>query len=239
MRLARALALRRAPADPSAAAYATTPLPAGRTPWREARWCALDFELTGLDRRQDEIISFGAVPIDGGRIRLRGAVSTLVRPSRELNETSIRVHGIRAADLARAPQLDEVIGSLLEALAGRVLIAHTAVVETTFLKRALSRYGLRMRGPVVDTEVLGRVWVWERQRRLMRHIQLGELARALKLPADRPHVAIGDALTTAQAFLALASHLDALNPETVGSLAKAQHRLHPLSLYQPGLESQG
>ena len=40
------------------------------------------------------------------------------------------------------------------------------------------------------------------------------------LPAHRPHTADGDALTTAQVFLALATHLDALEPQTVGSLQR-------------------
>jgi len=234
MRLAHAIATRRQVREPAVAAYARAPLPEARTPWREARWCALDFELTGLDRRHDEIISFGAVPIEGGRIRLRGTASGLVRPTRQLSEASIRIHGIRAADLARAPALQEAIGPLLEALAGRVLIAHSALVETTFLRRALRQSGLKLRGRVVDTEVLGRVWMHELDGKLRRHVELGELAAALGLPADRPHVAIGDALTTAQVFLALASHLDAKHKETVGSLADAHHRLHSLRLFHAG-----
>jgi DNA polymerase III subunit epsilon len=234
MILRRGLAAHRGEAGPAAAAYASAALPKGRTPWRQARYCALDFELTGLDRSRDEIISFGAIPIEGGRVRLRDAVSGLVRPVRDLSEPSILVHGIRPADLARAPQLHEAILPLLSALAGRVLIAHSASVEASFLRRALQDRGLRLRGPVVDTEVLGRVWEWERSGRLLKHMTLGELAEALGLPADRPHVAIGDALTTAQVFLALASHLDARHPETVTSLARAERRLHSLRHFDAG-----
>ena len=51
-------------------------------------------------------------------------------------------------------------------------------------------------------------------------IGLTRLATALNLPAHRPHQADGDALTTAQAFLALAAHLDAMSPQTVGSLQR-------------------
>ena len=43
-------------------------LRAARRPWRDARYCVVDLELTGLDPRADEIISFGAVPIDDGRV---------------------------------------------------------------------------------------------------------------------------------------------------------------------------
>src|SRR5271165_941818 len=99
MILPRGRAARRGAAPGAAVAYASAALPAGRTPWRQARFCALDFELTGLDRSRDEIISFGAIPIEGGRVRLRDAVSGLVRPARDLSEPSILVHGIRPTDL--------------------------------------------------------------------------------------------------------------------------------------------
>ena len=130
--------------------------------------------------------------------------------------------------------LDEVFGQLLQALAGRVLVAHSALVETTFLKRALAKRGLRLRGPVADTEVLGRTLLFDREHRLRSHLSLSELAQALGLPADRPHVAVGDALTTAQVFLSLASHLDAAHPETVGTLTSAEKRVHSLRLFHAG-----
>jgi DNA polymerase-3 subunit epsilon len=234
MRLALPLAAGRGARDEAAASYASAPLPGGRTPWRQSSWCALDFELTGLDPREDEIISFGVVPIDDGRLQLRGAVSGLVRPEREISEASIRVHGIRAADLDRAPVLADAIGPLLRTITGRVLVAHTAAVERAFLGRALKGRGVRLRGPVVDTEVLGSLWLHQRDGDLRRRLGLGDIARALRLPADRPHDALGDALTTAQVFIALATHLDALHAETVGSLAHARRRLDTLRAFHVG-----
>jgi DNA polymerase III epsilon subunit-like protein len=53
---------------------------------------------------------------------------------------------------------------------------------------------------------------------------LADAARAFGLPVHRPHVAAGDALTAAQLFLALATHLDAREPQTVGSLARLSVR---------------
>jgi len=71
----------------------------------------------------------------------------------------------------------------------------SAAVERAFLGRALREYGLRLRGPLVDTEVLGRVWLHERDGGVRRRLPLGELASALRLPSDRPHDALSDALT--------------------------------------------
>jgi DNA polymerase-3 subunit epsilon len=51
-------------------------------------------------------------------------------------------------------------------------------------------------------------------------VPLSDAARDLGLPVHRPHHADGDALTTAQLFLAVATRLDAREPQTVGSLAR-------------------
>ena len=216
-----------------ARAYAHARAPSLRTPWREVSYCVVDLELSGLDPRRHEIISFGALPIDDGRVRLDGAVSGLVRPTRPLAEAAIRVHGLRAADLAGAPELAEALDPLLHAMAGRVLVAHHAAVERAFLGAALRSLGVRLRRPVLDTAVLARVWLAERDGALPGRMTLESLARACGLPVHSPHTAIGDALTTAQLFLVAASQLDARRPETLRRLARADTRLSDLENYWP------
>ncbi len=185
------------------------------TGWRDARWCAVDLELTGLDPRRDEIIAIGAVPIDAGRIVLGGVYYSLVRPGRAPGRGSVVIHKLREADLVGAPALDRALDGLLAVLGGRVPVFHTGWVEAAFLGRALHRRGVRLPAGA-DTEVLGRRWLGGPG-----HIALGELAAALRFTAECPHHALGDALTTATAFIALAGLRDAVVPQTVGSLVAA------------------
>ncbi|MGA2320715.1 MAG: exonuclease domain-containing protein [Solirubrobacteraceae bacterium] len=223
--------VRRAARGAGAAAYKRARMPPGRTPWRAGSYCAVDLELSGLDPKQHEIISFGAIPIEDGHVRLSAAVEGRVRPLRLMSEASIRVHGLRAADLACAPPLDMAIDPLLAVMAGRIPVVHVAAVERSFLRPALRRQGLRLRRPMIDTSVLGLVWLHERDGEGPRRTSLTDLAVALGLPSHHPHDAIGDALTTAQAFIALAAHLDAIRPETVRSLTQAGRRLESLLAY--------
>jgi DNA polymerase-3 subunit epsilon len=220
----RRVVRRPAPAG-AAARYAAAAAPRGRTAWRQASYCVADLETTGLDPRRHEIVSFGAVAVEGGRVRLDSARHGLVRPARQVSLESMRVHELRAADLLDAPPLDEAIEELLDAMAGRILVVHTARVERGFLRPALRRRGVRLQEPIIDTEVLGRLWLLERDGDAPRRLPLGALARALGLPAHDPHDALGDALTTAQAFLAVVTHLDALHSQSVRSLARAGDRL--------------
>lgn len=193
---------------------------AADTGWRDARWCAVDLELTGLDPRRDEIIAIGAAPIDAGRVVLGGAYYSLARPGRAPGRGSVLVHKLREADLVGAPALDRALDGLLAVLAGRVPVFHTAWVEEAFLGRALRRRGIRLPA-AADTEVLGRRWLAGRGDELPEHLSLAGLAAALRFTAETPHHALGDALTTAEAFIALAGLLGAVQPQTAGSLVAA------------------
>jgi DNA polymerase-3 subunit epsilon len=199
-------------------------LPGPDTPWRAAGWCVVDLELTGLERT-DEIIAIGAVPVLGGAVALGEAMYALVRADRAPAHNAVLVHKLRSADLAGAPPLSEAMGRLLEALAGRVPVFHTAVVERTFLGRELRRRRVRL-PQEADTEALGRLWLRERDGVVPAGLSLARLCALLGIPGETPHHALGDALTTAKAFIALASHLDvARGPQTVGSLRDAKAQL--------------
>lgn len=200
--------------------YQETPPPNARTAWREVDFTVIDLETTGLDPSSDEIISFATVTVSGGKVRLDDAVYEFVRPHRMPEGETIRIHGLREVDLAEAPPLEKVLDELLKVLSGRAMVAHVAAVERAFLRRALAEHGLELRNPIVDTAVLDRELRRLRREPAASHqpIALGTMAHDLGLPTHRPHHADGDALTTAQAFIALATHLEAVGFETLGSL---------------------
>ncbi len=176
--------------------------------------------MTGLDPRREEIIAVGAVPIDEGRIVLGAGMYTLVRTTTRSKHGAVLVHKLRVPDLADAPPLEEAIDRVLEMLAGRVPVFHTAAIEISFLERQFGRRRVRLPA-VADTEALGRAWLRHRDGSAPEGISLGRLAGVLGQPAETPHHALGDALTTAKAFIALASLLDTVAPQTVGSLVAA------------------
>jgi len=211
-------------ASASASTYQRTAPPAQTTPWREAGFCVIDLELTGLDPAVDSIVSFAALRITDGRLRLTDLRYDLVRPARMPEAETIRIHGLRRSDLVEAPTLLDVLDGLLEALTGTALVAHVASVEKGFLDAALQTHGLRLLNPVIDTAGLAVELLRRRGGSVADVSDLSSLARSLGLPVHRPHHADGDALTTGQVFLALASHLDALEPQTVGSLERYGNR---------------
>jgi DNA polymerase-3 subunit epsilon len=179
----------------------------------------VDLETTGLDPRHDEIVSFASVPIDAGRVSIGGVVTATIRPRTMPSGETIRIHGLRPADLAEAPALPEVLDQILEALTGRHLVAHAAWIERGFLGAALRPMGLRVARPVLDTAGIAR-HVLDLEPGRDRTVRLADAAHRFGLPVHRPHIAEGDALTTAQLFIALAAHLDLERRQTVASLAR-------------------
>jgi len=216
--------LRRPARSAAARAYDDAELPPPETPWREARYAVVDLETTGLDPAADEIVSFASLPIDAGRVAVGSARTITIRPSRMPGAETIRIHGLRPQDLTEAPELSDVLDPILEALTGRVLVAHSAWVERGFLTGAVEEAGARLRRPVIDTAVLFRRAQGAEGEGEEAPVRLSLAARELGLPVHRPHHADGDALTTAQLFLALATRLDAQKPQTVGSLARGSGR---------------
>ncbi len=204
----------------AAEAYARGDRPGSNTPWREASYAVVDLEMTGLDPDSDEIISFASVPVDDGRIAVGETRTATVKPERMPTATTIRIHGLRPADLASAPPLERALDEILDALTGRILVAHPAWVERAFLVPALRRVGVKLKEPILCTATLAAHVLDTRERSPGRDMPLAEAARELGLPVHRPHEAAGDALTTAQLFLVLAARLDRRSPQTVGSLAK-------------------
>jgi DNA polymerase-3 subunit epsilon len=175
--------------------------------WRSIDYCAIDVETTGLNLRQDEIISLGSALIHDARVKAAGNFYREVRPRRLPSVASIRVHGLRSIDLENALSLEEIIPDFAAQIGGRVVIAHAAWIERAFLQPHLRRTGLAFSKLMIDTAALARAAGYAQEGN-GREPSLEFLARRLNLPAYAPHNALGDALTTAVVFLALATRLE-------------------------------
>jgi DNA polymerase III subunit epsilon len=195
--------------------------------WRDAPFIAIDVETTGLDPKHDEVISFAGIPIESARIVTSESVHGLVRPRTASASKSVRIHRLREEDLAAAPSAPEALAPLASRLSGRTPVVHASWVERTFLRRA----GCPLPRSIVDTAVLWRLLSLERGERDPGTCSLSAIAAELGLPAHRPHEAEGDALTAAQAFLAMATHLEARGHGTVRALTTARRYLRGWQLW--------
>jgi len=98
----------------------------------------IDVETTGLNPyRHDRVIEIAALMMrtDGEIIR---EFVTLVNPERDVGPTSI--HGITASDVVAAPRFVEIVGMLIDALNGCVvLVGHNIRFDYSFLSAEFRR----------------------------------------------------------------------------------------------------
>lgn len=190
--------------------YLSSPFPAPSQDYRNVEYIAVDLETTGLDPRRDQILSIGWVRIDGNRIDLASASHRLVRVQGEIPPDSAIIHQITDDLAATGQDLATAVPELLQALRGRVMIAHHARVERGFIGAACKRlfgHGLLVRS--VDTQAIARR-IFERRHIAYKgsDLRLHALGERYNLPRYGAHNALSDALAAGELFLALAAHRD-------------------------------
>ncbi|ARU54391.1 exonuclease family protein [Oleiphilus messinensis] len=192
----------------------------GSTPLSDVPFVALDFETTGLNAKQDDIVSIGLVPFTLQRVYCRHARHWLVQPKTSLSDESVTIHGIRHSDLNRAPSLIHLLEPLLQDLAGKVVVVHYRYIERHFLYQILHRrLNERLIFPLVDTMQIEadirhqglRAW-WNRvSGGKVASLRLANCRTRYGLPGYTAHHALTDALATAELFQAQVAHY--INPD--------------------------
>ncbi len=149
----------------------------------------VDLETTGLpDSRSTEILEIGLILLDPGEDTV-GVASTLVRPSRSIPSLISRITGIFDEDVSSAPSLASIRQEVFDALSGRLLVAHQADFEKSFLGREV--HPLLGSARYLDTqEILSLTYPDAPDLRL-------ETFARLLLDREEQHRAFGDALDAA------------------------------------------
>lgn len=187
--------------------YLTTQQPLRTTPVAEIPLLAIDFETTGLVPGTDHVLSVGMVDVTGLRIPLGSAENFLVNPGQEVGQSAV-IHQITDDELANGCTSEEALDRIFDRLAGKVLLAHHAVVEVGFLAAAVKRiHGVAVDIPAVDTLTLGHRALGFDEDHPRDAMRLWKLRVRAGLPSYKGHDAVVDALACAELYLALAQEL--------------------------------
>lgn len=193
--------------NPVLRAYAQGEWPDRKAPLSGAQFLALDFELDGLGA-DAHVLQAGWLPFTVSEIPLGEARSHDVRSNRTLDSQAVTIHGIGEQRARSGASLQDVIAELLEALSGRILVAHAAAIEIGALSRtARSLFGAAVPLRSICTLAL-------EQKLSPRHVgseayRLGNARARYNLPPHDLHDALSDALAAAELLLAQATRLPA------------------------------
>jgi DNA polymerase-3 subunit epsilon len=168
-------------------------------PLRTLSFTVIDTETTGLDPSGgDEIIAIAAVRIVNGRILRREVFDEMVNPDRTITAASRAIHGISQEMLRGMPPIEDVLPRFHRFLEDTVIVGHNVNFDMRFLELKEEKTGLRFTQPVLDTLLLELVVHPNQSDK-----SLEAMAQRLGVLVSGRHTALGDALATAEVFLAL------------------------------------
>lgn len=179
-------------------------------PLSEYTFVVCDTELTGLNKRRDEIISIGAVKIVNLQIELDKTFHQYIRPANIEHTESTLIHRITPEQLRNMPTMREVLPDFIEFCGDALLVGHYVALDVSFLnKAAFEVLGGTISNPSVDTMRLAKSYKEAKFMASYGHsnrttsYNLSDLSKEFSLPLFKSHDALEDALQTAYLFLYL------------------------------------
>lgn len=190
---------------PELQAYAQASWPDAQALVSDSSLLALDFELDGLSANA-HVLQAGWIAFDTRGIPLANAQSFDVRSHRRLNDAAVTVHGIGEERARAGEPVSAIILELVQALQGRIIVAHGASIERSVIERTTrSLFGTALPVRAICTLAL--------ERRLSPGLaghdayRLAATRRRYNLPDYAQHDALSDAIAAAELFLAQLARL--------------------------------
>lgn len=164
-------------------------------PLTELKVVVFDIETTGFyPEKGDEILSIGAVKMNGSQILQDETYYSLMYTEKEIPPEIVKLTGITDEAIKAAPPASNVLLEFLEFVKDSTLVAHHANHERSFMKYASNHY---FRTPfkhrIVDTAFLFKI-----VERDLNMIKLEDFCAYNDIPIMNRHHALGDARLTAE-----------------------------------------
>ena len=170
-----------------------------------------DCETTGGSAKYHRIIEVGLIIIENGEIV--ETFQSFCDPERPLPQTIQNLTGINSEDLREAPRFYEIADKLLEFLTGRVLVAHNARFDYSFLKAEFAQIDIKYRTKPLCSVKFSRLMYPQ----FSRH-GLSEIIKRFNFDIKNRHRALDDAKIIYDFFLESSALLDG---EEISSACKS------------------
>ncbi len=177
-----------------------------------------DIETTGLSFKTCGITQIGALKYKNGEIT--DSFSTFVDPGMPIPANITELTGITDEMVAGAPCEREAVKAFLEFSGKRMLVAHNANFDISFISRVAAENGIPFNNPYLDTVALSRFINSD-----VSNHKLDTLARYYKLGGFDHHKADADTEMLARIFACMAEKLAANGIHNINEMnvAMAQH----------------
>jgi DNA polymerase-3 subunit epsilon len=165
----------------------------------------LDCETTGLNPRIDEVIAVAAIVIRGSRIMTSGAYKAIIRADRVPTSKSIKIHRLRARDVAEGRPVHEVLPELLRFIGGRPIVGYYVDFDVRMLDKYVLRY-IESKLPnrrIEVSEIYYALKYGGAPPGTVLDLRFQSILADLGIPSLEQHDAFNDALMTAMMYVQL------------------------------------
>jgi len=158
----------------------------------DCAFAVVDVETTGSSpSRGDRVIEIAVAVLSGGTVGV--VLDTLVNPERPIPRVVTGITRIAHGDVRDKPVFGEIADQVVDALAGRIFVAHNMQFDWSFVSTEIRRaLHLALDGPRLCTVKLARRLIPG-----LRSRNLDSVARYFGIEIENRHRAAGDAAATA------------------------------------------
>jgi len=170
----------------------------------ENEYVCFDCETTGLDKKNDDIISIGAVIIKDNTIVASKKFNKFIKPKTNLDSEAIKIHHIRKCDLHSAEEIDEVLLDFLDFIGNRTLVGYYLEFDIAMVNKYLkTNLGITLPNKTLEVSEIYYDWKIEAIPQANIDLRFDVLMQDLKIPKLGKHDALNDAIMTSMMFLKL------------------------------------
>ena len=169
-------------------------------------YVCLDCETSGLNPKKDEILSIGAVHIKDNKILMSKTFNIFLKPSKNIDSESIKIHHIRPIDLENGIEPQKAIFQLLEFIGSRTIVGYYIEFDIAIISRYTEEFiGIKLPNKTIEVSSM-----YYKTRRKSSYYGLVDLKfdtilKNLNIPNFGKHDALNDAIMTSIIFLKLIS----------------------------------
>lgn len=170
----------------------------------EDEYVCFDCETTGLNPKEDDIISIGAVIIKNNTIVSSKKFIKFIKPKTKLQTDAIKIHHIRECDLADAEDIDKVIEEFLEFIGNRTLIGYFLEFDIAMINKYLKpKLGITIPNKTLEVSGIYHDFKIEKIPQGYIDLRFNTIMSELNIPSLGKHDAYNDAIMTAMIFIKL------------------------------------
>ena len=171
---------------------------------QKGEYVSLDCETTGLNPKKDEILSMGAVLIKDNKILMRKSFNIYVKPSKNINPESIKIHLLREIDLQNAIEPDVAIYKLLDFIGSRPIVGYYIDFDIEMISKYTKKLiGIKLPNQRIEVSSIYYDIKKTKDNYGFIDLKFDTIMTFLDIPVLGKHDALNDAIMTSMIFLKL------------------------------------